>query len=611
MPTILRTIGLTLGAALLAACSVSSSESGAAPGTGEAPPTDSARLAFSEVTESVGLGGVRHENGAFGRNWYPEQMGAGGGFVDYDGDGWLDVLVVGGGTWPDHSDRHEPGEVAALRLFRNDGDGTFTEVTDRAGLGGIHAYGTGVLAADYDGDGDEDLFFTTLEENYFFENENGVFREVSGEIGLSGEPRWSSSAVFLDADRDGHLDLYVANYVPWTPETDIFCRGPDGEKAYCVPAAYDGKQSVYYHNDGDGTYTERTEEAGFGSIPAPGRSLGVTTMDYDRDGWTDLGVANDGMGDFLFRNDGDGTFTEVGVPAGLAFSEHGEARAGMGIASGDLENSGRTSVVVGNFSEEMIGVYRHDGNGSFLDRAGASRVGYDSMLSLTFGLFLFDVDRDGFLDLFVANGHVYPDRTGDRDDITYRQHPQLFVNRGDGTFRELSHVPGGLLDSAYVARGAAYGDYDRDGDQDVILTENDGPVHLWRNDSSGGHFLRIRLTGRSSNRDALGAEVTALAGGERMRRRVQTGSSYLSQSETVVTFGLGGADRVDSLIVDWPSGRTDRFAGLAADRQIHLVEGSDRVTRDSLPGRSDAPRSELRSVRSDRTFDTGTETTSG
>lgn len=587
--SLLRSTCLLLAAVSTAACSASSPDTSTASSApdgreGSSAPGDSARLAFTEVTGAAGLGGFTHENGAFGRRWYPEQMGSGAGFFDYDGDGRLDVVLVGGGTWPAHSPEHAPGGVPALRLYRNRGNGTFREVTEEAGLGGVYAYGTGVLAADYDRDGDRDLLFTTLNENYLFENENGTFREVTEEVGLGGSERWSSSAIFFDADRDGHLDLYVANYVGWTPETDKFCAHENGEKAYCIPAVYDGVASSYYHNDGDGTFTERTEEAGFTAVRAPGKSLGVTTMDYDRDGWPDLMVANDGMGDFLFRSDGDGTFTEVGMRTGVAFSEHGEARAGMGIASGDLENSGRTSVVVGNFSEEMIGVYRYDGRGSFVDRAGASQVGYDSMLSLTFGLFLSDLDLDGFLDLFAANGHVYPYRTADQDDISYRQNPQVFLNRGDGTFRELAELEGGLLESKLVARGAAYGDYDRDGDVDLLVTENGGPAHLWRNDSEGGSFLRVRVRGRASNRDGLGAEVIVRAGGERMRRRVQTGSSYLSQSETTVTFGLGAARRADSLIVAWPSGRVDRFADLAGDRQLHVVEGADSVAVDPLPG---------------------------
>lgn len=582
---ILLALAVAGAAGLFGGCSASSPE----PVAREVP-RDSARLAFTEVTDSAGLGAFRHENGAFGRKWYPEQMGSGGGFIDYDGDGWLDVILVGGGTWPEHSPKHEPGEVEALRLYRNEGDGTFTEVTEQAGLGGIHAYGTGVAAADYDNDGDQDLLFTTLNENYFFENRGGSFVEVSEEVGLTGSDRWSSSAIFFDADRDGHLDLYVANYVHWTPEDDVDCRNESGGSAYCVPATYDGVRSVYYHNDGDGTFTDRTDEVGF-LPPDPssfGKSLGVSSMDYDRDDWPDLMVANDGMGDFMYRNQGDGSFAEVGMRTGVAFSEHGEARAGMGIASGDLENEGRTSVVVGNFSEEMIGVYRYDGRGSFVDRAGASRVGYESMLSLTFGLFLFDVDLDGFLDLFVANGHVYPDRTSESDDITYRQNPQLFVNRGDGTFQEFDSMPGGLLASKLVARGAAYGDYDRDGDQDILITENDGPAHLWRNDSEGGTFLRVRVTGTESNRDGLGAEVIVRAGGERMRRRVQIGSSYLSQSEQVLTFGLGGASRADSLIVDWPSGHVDRFTDVEANQQVHLVEGGDALERDTLGGPASA-----------------------
>ena len=524
------------------------------------------RIAFTEVTAEAGLAAFRHVNGAVGNKWYPEMMGSGGGFFDYDGDGWLDILLMGGGYW---DDRPRTG-YHALWLYRNLGDGTFALTTEEAGLGEVDAYTIGFAAADYDNDGDQDFVLTNLNENKLFRNDGSVFTEVGVQAGLSDHDEWSSSALFFDADRDGWLDLYVGNYVPWSPETDKFCPPGGTVKLYCIPANYDGIPSRFYRNNGDGTFADQTEEAGF--LPALGKSLGVVELDFDNDGWSDVAVANDGEGDLLYHNNGGGTFTEKGMRSGFAFSEHGEARAGMGIDAGIVDSSGQVVIFVGNFSEEMAGVYRHVGGSLFADHAAASRIGHASMLTLTFGLFLFDVDLDTDLDLFAANGHVYPDRLVDQDKITFRQRAQLYLNRGDGRFDEF--VPEDApLTQTMVARAAAYADYDRDGDLDILITENNGPVHLWRNDSDGGGFLRVRLASRGGNRDALGARVVATVGGLRMERRIRTGSSYLSQSEKAAVFGLGEAVRVDTLVVYWPSGQVDRFADVEGNQEIRIEEG--------------------------------------
>ena len=516
-----------------------------------------------------GLGAFRHVNGATGDKWYPEQMGSGGGFFDYDGDGWSDILLLGGGDW----DPETP--VQAIFLYRNNGDGSFTEVTEAAGLTSVDGYTIGMVAADYDNDGDADLYITCLEENFFFRNEGGRFVEATYEAGLKGNDLWSSSAIFFDADRDGDADLYVANYVAWTPETDIFCPLRGTVKLYCHPAVYTGVQSRYYVNEGDGAFVDRTEAAGF--MPTLGKSLGVAELDFNFDGWPDLAVANDGEGDLLFRNNADGTFTNIGAPSGFAFSEHGEARAGMGIDAGITDSTGRYSLYVGNFSGEMIGAYRHVEGESFIDRAALSRIGFPSLLSLTFGLFLMDVDMDTDLDLFAANGHVHPDRTGENDRIRYRQPAQLFLNRGDGVFDEFTPEEGVWTD-LLVGRGAAYADYDQDGDQDILLTENGGPAHLWRNDTAPGHYLRVHVEGRASNLDGLGTRITARLGDLTMERRIRTGSSYLAQSEPVAAFGLGDREEVDSLTVYWPGGLVERFAGVAGDRDVLLVEGTGDLT---------------------------------
>ena len=524
-------------------------------------------VSFVDVTDAAGLGDFVHETGAFGEEWFPETVGAGGGFVDYDGDGWLDVLLAGGATWP-----QQGGEgVPALRLYRNNGDGTFTEATEAAGLASTRAYGFGITAADYDNDGDQDVFLATLNENLLFRNDGGTFTEVGQEAGVADHAAWSTSALFFDADRDGWLDLYVGNYVDWSPEKDIWCTMDGETKAYCTPQAYDGVPGRFYLNGGDGTFTEQTDAAGFGD--APGKTLGLAEWDVNLDGWPDLVVANDTQRDLLYENDGDGTFTEKGVLAGIAFDERGRARAGMGIDVGDVDNDGEASIVVGHFSNEMVGLYRHIGGGLFADRAAVSKVGRPSLLTLTFGLFLFDADLDGWLDLFLANGHIAEDVERVQDGIGYRQRAQLFLNRQDGTFEEVSRNAGPAFDEALIARGAAYGDYDRDGDLDVLVTENGGRARLWRNDLADEPFLRVTLEGRESNRDGIGASLAAYADGLRIARRVRTGSSYLSQSEKAVTFGLGGAAQVDSLVVRWPSGIAGRFEDVAADQHVRIVEG--------------------------------------
>ncbi len=530
---------------------------------------------FTDVTEAAGLGAFRHENGAVGRKWYPEMMGSGGGFLDYDGDGWLDVVLLGGGSW----DADPANPPRSVWLFRNERDGTFTDQTDAAGLSEVRAYTLGFAAADYDNDGDEDFIVTNLHEDMLFRNDDGVFTEVSSEAGIGQHREWGSSPIFFDADRDGYLDLFVGNYVDWSEKTDKWCPAGSPVKLYCIPSDYDGIASRFYRNNGDGTFTDRTEEAGFITGPRSVRekALGVVELDFNNDGWPDLYVATDGEGNLLYENRGDGTFIERGVLSGVAFSEHGEARAGMGVDAGVVDNTGRVSLFVGNFSEEPISVYRNLGDGLFLDRTAISRLSQPSFLTLTFGLFLFDVDLDGDLDLFAANGHVYPDRLGSQDKITFEQPAQLYLNEGDGTFVEFRREES-VLSTRMVARGAAYADYDRDGDLDLLLTTNDGPAYLWRNDGGVGHFLRVSLEGRESNRDALGARVVVVGEGRRMERRITTGRSYLSQSEKTAVFGLGDATAVDSLVVYWPSGHVHRFGELAANIEVKITEDESAPT---------------------------------
>lgn len=546
----------------------------------ESSPESDSWVTLVDVTRDAGLSTFKHDNGEAGDKYYAEQMGSGGGFLDYDGDGWLDILLMGGGQWA----RAPYGWYKPLWLFRNEQDGTFKDVTAEAGLTGFEAYTLGMAAADYDNDGDPDVFLTNLNENMLFRNDGGTFVEVGQAAGLSEHDEWSSSALWIDGNNDGWLDVYVGNYADWTPETDKFCPEGGTVKLYCVPADYEGVSSRYFVNQGDGTFQEKTTENG---LEHPlGKALGAAEWDFNLDGWSDFVVANDGEGDLLFENN-NGVFIERGVPSGIAFSEHGEARAGMGIDIGVTDHTQEPSIFVGNFSEEMIGVYRYLGNGLFADRAAMSRIGQPSLNTLTFGLFLIDIELDGDLDLFVANGHVYPDRLVGQDKITYKQRAQLFENSGEGTFIETDPSETTPLSMYLVARGAAYADYDRDGDQDILIVENNGAAHLWRNDARRHNWLRFTVTGAVGNRDGLGTRILIYADGKRQERRIRSGSSYLSQSETAAVFGLGTHPAVDSVFIYWPMGHIDTLHSIEANQALHLVEGSEAPTFLPMPGTDD------------------------
>ena len=434
--------------------------------------------AFSEVTENAGLAAFKHDNDMDGKMFFPEQMGSGGGFLDYNNDGWLDIILVGGGTLQYET---HPTD-SALSLYRNNGDETFSLVTKEAGLGSLpNLYGIGVACADYDNDGDTDLFYTSIRDNFLFRNDHGKFTNVTQSAGIDGPVLWSSSAIFFDADKDGWLDLFVCNYADWSPETDIVCKHTNGKKVYCSPTVYHGVPSTYYHNNRDGTFSDRTFESGFWPFKgrkrakgenAPGKSLGVTEIDFNRDTWPDLVIANDGEGDLLYVNQGDGTFQEEGMYAGFAYAENGEARAGMGIAAGVTDTSGLVSIFVGNFSSEMIGVYQYTENGWFRDRSSVSKIGRASLKALTFGLFLQDLDFDGDLDLFAANGHVYPMKAKFGTGVEYQQESQIYLNDGYGSVEMKNEAICGVSKNKMVARAAAYGDFNNDGTPDILLTEN-------------------------------------------------------------------------------------------------------------------------------------------
>jgi enediyne biosynthesis protein E4 len=519
---------------------------------------------FTDVTAAAKIT-FKHTSGAAGKKYLPETMGSGVVVLDFDGDGWPDLFFANSKNWPGAAG---PEPVSAL--YRNNHDGTFIDVTKAAGLA-VPMYALGGVAADYDNDGLVDLYVTCLGANHLFKNlGQGRFADVTAKAGV-GDVGFSTSAAFFDYDKDGKLDLYVANYVTWSLEKDLFCTLDGKRKSYCTPESYKGQSGTLYHNRGDGTFEDVTEKAGVKTPSA--KALGIAVVDYDGDGWPDLFVANDTQPNRLFRNGGNGTFKDVAVAAGLAFGETGVARAGMGVDAADWSGNGRPGLVVGNFSNEMIGLYQNEGNGLFVDEAPGSGVGPASQQSLTFAAFFFDFDLDGRLDIFAATGHVADDIGAVQPKVTYAQKPHLFRSLGNGRFEDVAPRSGTALQKALVARGAAYLDYDLDGDLDLVVTTNNGPAYLLRNDGGNrNNALRVRTVGSRSNRDGIGAKVTVTpAGAAKRSATVKTGSSYCSLSELPVTFGLGSAAKADVEVL-WPSGRVDRLAGVAANTMVTVQE---------------------------------------
>ncbi len=545
-------------------------------------------VTLTDVTAAAGLA-VTHANGAAGKKFLPETMGSGAAFADVDGDGDQDLIVVSG-VWA-------PGSSYA-RLFKNDGRGRFAEATAESGLGppsrpaaaparGPAAgsaptgpeYGMGIAAGDYDNDGAVDLLLTSVGTSRLFRNlGGGRFADVSAKAGLGTRRAFSTSAMWFDYDKDGRLDLLICNYVQWTPVADVYCSSDGKNKSYCTPEAYRGSTSWLYRNTGDGTFEDVTAKAGF--FDATSKSLGVTLLDYDQDGWPDVFIANDTQPNKLYRNNRNGTFTELGLKAGVAFSDEGRARAGMGVDAADLDGSGRPTVAVTNFSGEMLGLFRADAEGQYVDRAPGSDVGRATRQTLGWGCFFFDVNLDGQQDLLVVNGRLDAARvaTGAPSGVS-ADTPHLFLN-ADGRFTDVARDAGADFASPKMGRGAAFADIDGDGDLDAVITTNGGPLHLYRTDLPGGNrSLRLRLAGNpqagqgGSNRDGIGARVSIRVGPASASRIVRTGSSYLSQSELPLTFGLGTAAKADAVTIVWPSGRREDLGALDGGVEYTVTEG--------------------------------------
>jgi enediyne biosynthesis protein E4 len=525
----------------------------------------SAQITFRDITAQAGIH-FTHNNGAFGKKYLPETMGPGCAFIDYDNDGWPDILLINGESWPGH-----PGPQTTPKLYHNNHDGTFTDVTQKAGLA-IPMFGLGVAVGDYDNDGYDDVFITALGQSHLFHNNrNGTFMDVTKSAGMWGPNEFSTSAAWVDYDRDGKLDLVISNYVQWSIQGDLFCTLDGTHKSYCTPESYKGSSARLWHNLGNGKFEDATEKAHF--FDNTSKSLGVAILDYDSDGWPDIFLANDTQPNKLYLNKHDGTFEEKAVPAGIAFSEDGIARAGMGVDAGDYDHSGRPSLIISNFANQMLSLYHNEGNGLFVDEAPSSEVGRATLVTLGFGCFFFDYDNDGWPDILVADGHIEDQIEKVQKRVSYNEPPHVFRNLGGGKFIEVTQSLGAAFASPRVGRGAAYADINNDGALDVLMTTNGGRAYLYRNEGTTNHSLRIKLVGTKSNRDGIGAVIKLASGQVNQSKMVRSGSSYLSQSELVATFGLGQKEKADAIEIQWPSGQTDKLTNVNAGQTITVEEG--------------------------------------
>jgi enediyne biosynthesis protein E4 len=572
---VVRTVAAAVmlaAACLAAACDGGGAAGRAAPQATATPPRPDAAPPFVDGTAASGLA-FQHVNGATGQKFMQETLGSGLCVFDYDGDGRPDVFFVQSGALPGYQSARPP----RCALYRNLGGGHFSEVTAAAGVGGPDRYGFGCSAADIDGDGDRDLYVTYYGPNVLYRNNgDGTFTDVTAAAGV-GDPLWGASAGFADADGDGDLDLYVANYVDFRMDNNLYCgENRPGYRTVCHPRNYDSQPDRMYRNRGDGTFEEVAARVGMED--RTGKGLGVVWGDYDGDGDQDLYVANDDTPNFLYRNRGDGTFTEVGDLAGVSLSEDGIPQAGMGTDMADYDGDGRLDIFVTNLAEETNELYHNDGHGVFSDRTFVSGLGGASLLSLGFGTFFFDPDRDGDLDLFVANGHIIDNIGLYSDTITFRQPAGLYRNDGHGRFT-LDPAAGPTFSTPYVGRGAVPFDVDDDGDEDILMSQNNGPAVLMLNRYDGpGHWIAVTLRGRPPNGDAIGAAVVVEAAGRRWLRYARTAMSYQSQGDPRLHFGLGAASAIDRITVRWPGrqGFEEEFSGVPIDRYVTLEQGRGR-----------------------------------
>lgn len=530
--------------------------------------SNDAGIRFVDIGNQAGIH-FSHYNGATGKKWLPETIGSGCAFVDLDGDGWPDIFLLNGKDWTPPGSRHLPA------LYHNNRNGTFSDITKGSGLD-VEMYANGVAVADYDNDGLPDIYVTALEGDRLFHNEgHGHFRDVTAASGIRNA-NFGTSAAWFDYDRDGKADLVIANYVQWSPSKDIRCSMDGKTKSYCTPETYKGQSLKLYHNLGNGRFEDVTAKAGLAN---PGsKSLGIVVFDFDNDGWPDLFIANDTQPNKLYRNQKDGTFKEMGVEAGVGYGDDGVARGAMGADAADYDRSGWQHLLVGNFSKQMMALYHNDGSGLFSDVAPSTPLARSSLRDVTFGAFFFDYDLDGFPDIFAVNGHIEPDINRTQTDLQFRESPLLFHNNGHGGFEDATASVGADIRRPIVGRGAAYADFDHDGDLDILITENNGPARLLRNDGGNkNHWINVRLAGRQSNRSALGAVVRVESPSGKQWQIVHSGSSYCSQSDLALTFGLKQDQKVSKLTVQWPSGKMQAFQNLPTNRFITIDESAGLI----------------------------------
>ena len=536
---------------------------------------------FVDITTHAGID-FEHNSGAFGQKYLPETMGPGCAFIDYNNDGWQDILMVNGKDWPNHTTQRRQ----TMALYRNDGDSNgdgipeFIDQTTSAGLDRPF-YGLGVAVADYDNDGDQDFYLSCLDLDRLFQNQgDGSFLDQTEKSGIRN-PSFGTSCAWFDYDNDGYLDLFVANYVEWSIEADLFCTLDGTHKSYCTPESYNGQSSKLFRNRGDGTFADVSRIARIEDKTS--KSLGVCIFDFNTDGLADIFEANDTQPNKLYQNNGDGTFIEQGMIAGVAFSEDGKATGAMGVDAGDYDGSGRESLVIGNFSNEMINLYHNEGS-FFIDDAPIANVGSSSLLTLTFGCFFFDFDLDGQLDIFTANGHLEDEINTVQGEVTYAQTPHLYLNTGNGAFIDVVAKIGPDLQRPVVGRGTVHGDIDNDGDWDLLVATCNGPVYLYRNDAitpeniNTPSWIKVLLVGTESNRNGIGAQVSILTVKGKQTRTLRSGASYCSQSELSLIFGLGEATLVERLEVRWPptrkhrQGRRTVLQNIEANQQLVIQE---------------------------------------
>lgn len=532
-------------------------------------------LRFTDQTQQSGIH-FKHTNGASEEKHLPETMGSGGLFFDYNNDGHLDIYLVNSGTLSRASEsRRHPNDMNVL--YRNKGDGTFVDTTVEAGLQQNHGYGMGCLAADYDNDGDADLYLTNFGRNQLYRNNgNGTFTDVTSRAGV-GDGKWSVSASFGDFNLDGHLDLYVANYLDYQLETAHACF-LEGVHIYCGPHEYPGARDTLYQNNGNGTFTDVTSRA---MAHNTGKGLGVLFTDYNNDGYPDIFVANDAVPDFLYQNNKDGTFTDVAITAGVAYNSEGRATASMGIASGDYDNDGVQDLFVTNFSLEINSLFHNDNDGFYTMTTFEAGLADASFSKLGFGTQFIDADNNGSLELFVANGHVWDNVSEVTPSLSYRQQCQIFGNIGTGAFTDLSETAGRFFKRSVVARGVAVGDYNNDGAADILVTCCDEPPILLRNDFQVHNYVKIRLVGTESNRDGIGTKVWVRTDEMTLFREVTCGGSYASGSEQTLLFGIGAQKTIQSIEVKWQSGHTQTLdfssTEISVNETIYITENRSSV----------------------------------